>query len=464
MKRSEAVFGILRIPVDAAAVCAALLVSYRLREASIDLIPRVQLLEPPLTLPPLPVYFETFMVPGIFIFLLLAALLRLYVIRTTRSSWNEMSRILVTSLLWIVTVMAWYFLIRKQLFYSRVLLLHATFFIILFTAFGRAAVTVLQRAFLRIGIGTYAVVSMGHAALTASAEHTLLHDVRYRYLGHKGNVQGIQGIAQERDIDLVLHTDPHPASDDTHTLIAYCRSHHIGYAFLPPVLAENPHQLAVDHLGLVPMLRFQPTPLDGWGRVAKRMFDVVASIVLLTLLSPLLLLITIVILLDSGLPILYVSERVGEQSKRSIKALKFRTMVRDADARKSDLKGMSHRRDGPLFKVKNDPRVTRVGRMLRRLSFDEFPQLWNVLRGEMSLVGPRPHLAEEVARYADHERRVFAVKPGITGLAQVSGRSNLSFEEEVRLDLQYIEEWSLFLDLWILWRTVFVVVGGRGAD
>jgi lipopolysaccharide/colanic/teichoic acid biosynthesis glycosyltransferase len=139
-------------------------------------------------------------------------------------------------------------------------------------------------------------------------------------------------------------------------------------------------------------------------------------------------------------------------------------MIEHADHEKEYLQTQSHRTDGPLFKVKNDPRVTRVGKFLRRFSLDELPQLWNVLKGDLSLVGPRPHLPEEVARYTDFQRRVFAVKPGITGLAQISGRSDLKFEDEVRFDLQYIEEWSPWLDLFIFWRTVWVVLRGKGAD
>ena len=138
-------------------------------------------------------------------------------------------------------------------------------------------------------------------------------------------------------------------------------------------------------------------------------------------------------------------------------------MVQDADARKQELSEQSHR-DGPLFKIKDDPRVTRVGKLLRRWSLDELPQLWNVIRGDLSMIGPRPHLPEEVEKYTEFQRRVFTVKPGITGLAQISGRSDLPFEEEVRLDLQYIEEWSPFLDCFIFWRTVCVVLRGEGAD
>jgi lipopolysaccharide/colanic/teichoic acid biosynthesis glycosyltransferase len=139
-------------------------------------------------------------------------------------------------------------------------------------------------------------------------------------------------------------------------------------------------------------------------------------------------------------------------------------MIPDADRRKQDLERLNHRRDGPLFKIRNDPRVTKVGKILRRFSLDELPQLFNVLTGRMSLVGPRPHLPEEVARYSLEQRRVFAVKPGATGLSQISGRSDLPFDEEVSLDLKYIEEWSLLFDVWILWRTAFILFLKKGAD
>ncbi|MDD5623468.1 MAG: sugar transferase, partial [Candidatus Peribacteraceae bacterium] len=180
--------------------------------------------------------------------------------------------------------------------------------------------------------------------------------------------------------------------------------------------------------------------------------------------SPLLLLFALGVFIDGGWPVLYVSGRVGERGRGRISMLKFRSMVCDADMRKEEVRILSHRNDGPLFKVHHDPRVTRFGRFLRRWSLDELPQFLNVLIGQMSLVGPRPHLPEEVDQYSHYQRRVFAVKPGVTGLAQVTGRSNLKFEEEVKLDLQYIEEWSVFLDLWILWRTIFAVLKKEGAD
>lgn len=464
MKKAEAAFGLLRIPVDMVAVCAALLLAYRLREQNIDLVPWVQLLEPARTLPPMDAYISTFIMPGIAGFLFFGACLRMYTLLATRSAWNEVGRLFIASFLWLIAVIAWYFLVQKQLFYSRMLLVHSAFFIAAFGMAGRVSVLLLQRAFLHCGIGVRFVVSIGQQALVKAAKTTLTQDMRYRYLGHIDSLAELKALRKDSHIDLVLQTDPDPKNAATNVLIEYCRAEHIGYAFLPPVLAENPHQLRTDRLGLVPMLSFRPTPLDGWGRVLKRLIDFLGAAVLLLILSPVLLTLALALALAQGSPLLYISHRIADPERRLIPVLKFRTMVRNADKKKAHLQSKSHRTDGPLFKIKNDPRVTPLGRILRRWSLDELPQLLNVLTGQMSLVGPRPHLPEEVDRYTAYERRVFAVKPGITGLAQVSGRSDLPFKEEVRLDLKYIEEWSPLLDVWILWRTLVVVLKRDGAD
>jgi lipopolysaccharide/colanic/teichoic acid biosynthesis glycosyltransferase len=163
---------------------------------------------------------------------------------------------------------------------------------------------------------------------------------------------------------------------------------------------------------------------------------------------------------DRG-PALFTQTRVGKDG-RVFRIYKFRTMVVDAEQRRAQLLA-SNDTDGVLFKLRKDPRVTAVGAHLRRWSVDELPQLLNVFLGHMSLVGPRPALPDEAARYADHVRRRLVVKPGLTGLWQVNGRSDLSWEESVRLDLRYVENWSFALDLQILWKTIFVMVGRSGA-
>ncbi len=463
MKRIEVLFGVLRVPLDALAVTLSLVISYRLRMAGVDLFP-LALLSESANLPDLHAYLLSFVLPSVVVIVLLAASLGLYTLRSTVSAWGEVWWVCVLNALWLTFVIGWYALVLREFFPSRALLLYGVVLNVVLITLVRAALTLVQRSLLRAGVGRREAVSIGTVPLAAAARDTLARDINYWYLGHLADLEGLKRLGHQHSVDLVLQTDPNPGSRETLALIDYCRSHHIGYAFLPPVLADVPHQLRVERLGLLPLVRFQPTPLDGWGRVAKRLFDIVLSALLIVILSPLLLLIAIAIVVDSGFPVFYVSTRIGDQGRRLIKVIKFRSMVKDADRRKGELLALNHRKDGPLFKIKNDPRITRVGRILRRFTLDEFPQLFSVLFGRMSLVGPRPHLPEEVERYSPEQRRVFAVKPGMTGLAQVSGRSDLTFDDEVRLDLRYVEEWSLLLDLWILWRTVFVIVKGQGAD
>jgi len=194
---------------------------------------------------------------------------------------------------------------------------------------------------------------------------------------------------------------------------------------------------------------------------AKRAMDLVLSAVALALLSPWLAIIGMVIRLDSVGPVLYRAPRVGKKGQRFL-CYKFRTMVANADSLKEQLRARNERQ-GPFFKIADDPRVTRVGRVLRRYSLDELPQLWNVLRGEMSLVGPRPHPLDDFERYAPEDSLRLAVTPGVTGLWQVTARRDPSFQRNVQLDLQYIEHWSLAMDLQILCRTVPAVLRGTGA-
>ncbi|WP_158075673.1 sugar transferase [Actinokineospora bangkokensis] len=204
----------------------------------------------------------------------------------------------------------------------------------------------------------------------------------------------------------------------------------------------------------------EPT-FTGATRVAKRVFDVAAAGAALVALSPALLAIALAVRTTSPGPVFYSQTRIGKHG-RPFRMVKFRTMSTDADHRRAELL-TANELDGPMFKMRDDPRVTPVGRWLRRYSLDELPQLFNVLLGRMSLVGPRPPLPDEVRRYAKDTRRRLLVTPGLTGLWQISGRSNLSWSDGVALDLQYVENWSFTTDLVILWKTARVVVAGTGA-
>ncbi len=211
----------------------------------------------------------------------------------------------------------------------------------------------------------------------------------------------------------------------------------------------------------LPLMHVELPQYEGGKHIAKRMVDVVASGFALVLLAPLMLVIAIMVRLDSDGPVVFRQERVGRGGQPFV-MLKFRSMVQTAE---DDLAGLLDKNEGAgvLFKMKNDPRITPVGAFLRKYSLDELPQLINVFLGHMSLVGPRPPLPREVSEYAQPVHRRLFIKPGLTGMWQVNGRSNLSWEESVRLDLYYVENWSLMGDLMIMWRTVKVLVAPEGA-
>jgi|DewCreStandDraft_2_1066082.scaffolds.fasta_scaffold00067_103 exopolysaccharide biosynthesis polyprenyl glycosylphosphotransferase len=214
-------------------------------------------------------------------------------------------------------------------------------------------------------------------------------------------------------------------------------------------------------VGGMPLLALRAPVLPAWDAAAKRLFDVVVSAAVLIVLAPLFALIALAIKLDSPGPVFFVQTRAGENG-RPFRMYKFRSMVADAEARLAEVVDLGSLAE-PAYKLRHDPRVTRVGRVLRRWSLDELPQLWNVLKGDMSLVGPRPEDAALVARYTAWQRKRLAVKPGLTGPMQVNGRGDLSLEERVRLELRYIQQYSLWEDIRLLLRTVPAVLSGRGA-
>ncbi len=220
-----------------------------------------------------------------------------------------------------------------------------------------------------------------------------------------------------------------------------------------------PERLTVTSLAHFPVVYVEPVRLAGWRMVAKRAFDFTVAAVGLVVFAPVFLVAAVAIKLDSQGPVLFRQERIGKQS-RTFRMLKLRSMVHNAhDLRR----GLANEADGPLFKVRNDPRVTRVGRFLRSTSLDELPQLWNVLCGHMSLVGPRPALVEEVRGWTPELHERLRVRPGMTGMWQVSCRSAARFEEYVRLDLYYVDNWSLVMDIAILAKTIPSVLFRRGA-
>ncbi len=217
---------------------------------------------------------------------------------------------------------------------------------------------------------------------------------------------------------------------------------------------------SIEYLGVYPVTPLHRSRSKVISAAFKRIFDIVFSLIALAFAFPIMLLVALAVRLDSEGPVFYISERVGKRG-RIFPCFKFRTMVKDAEKKKRELAALNER-DGILFKISNDPRITRVGRFLRKYSLDELPQLFNVVRGEMSIVGPRPPIASEVAQYELEHFRRLEVTPGLTGLWQVQARQDSSFDKYIELDTAYVENWSFWLDIKILMRTAMVVVRGTG--
>lgn len=280
-------------------------------------------------------------------------------------------------------------------------------------------------------------------------------------VGALGSLDDLARIVEERVIDDVLFVVPAAQLPACEKQVAWCEevgiSVHLKMDLVRTLFARS-YATIVDG---VPMLTISCTPRDPVALVAKRLFDVVVSAAALVVLSPILVACSLAVALTSPGGVVFRQERVGLNG-RAFTLYKFRTMIRDAEARKAGLAALNEF-DGPAFKIKLDPRVTMVGRFLRTSSLDELPQLWNILRGDMSLVGPRPIVPSELKQVERWQRRRLSMKPGLTCLWQISGRSDLSFEEWMRLDLLYIDSWSLGLDFAILLRTVPAVMLARGA-
>ncbi len=267
-------------------------------------------------------------------------------------------------------------------------------------------------------------------------------------------------VVRKYFVDEVLVSIP-SERDLVARLILSCRRLSKNIRVVPDLIGLGMEGIRASYLGMIPLLEYHNKGLHGADLLMKRTFDILVSFLALVLLSPLLALIALAIKIDSRGPVLYVSRRNGKKA-RLFNFYKFRTMVKDADKKLEQLRHLDET-DGPIFKIKKDPRVTRVGRFLRRYSLDELPQLWNVLRGNMSLVGPRPPTPNEVVKYEDWQLKRLEIRPGLTCLWQVKGRSDLSFREWMKLDLFYIENWSFWLDIKILLRTILVVIKGQGA-
>ncbi len=276
-----------------------------------------------------------------------------------------------------------------------------------------------------------------------------------------GSVEDALDVVDQRDIDIVIFADgSFPSSRGFRRMAWALESHHAQMVVAPALTDIASQRIQVRPVAGIPLVMVEPPSTPQAGRWAKRTFDIVGASLILLLTSPIFLATAIAIWANDHGPVIFKQVRVGKNGEH-FECLKFRSMVTNAE---EVLKKLNN--EGPnavMFKMQNDPRITKVGHFIRRFSIDELPQLWNVVRGDMSLIGPRPALPKEVALYAPHVNRRLEVRPGMTGLWQVSGRSDLSWDDTVRLDLYYVDNWSMTQDISILFKTVQAVFGSSGA-
>ncbi|MBD3328671.1 exopolysaccharide biosynthesis polyprenyl glycosylphosphotransferase [Candidatus Peregrinibacteria bacterium] len=473
MKLSEIILGLLRIPTDFLLGLLGFFVAYQIRSKT-DLIPGIELPLDLTSFPPLNEYL-LFAASVTTILILILAFNRLYSLKIRTSTGKEIGKIISSTLIWLMLIIAYFFVIRAFPF-SRLALAYAWLLTTMFIISGRLFIRLIELILNKFNIGRFNLLFIGNNQFTTQIAKKLKKNPRYKIMGFVdgqdqnniipflGHIEKLEEIIKKQKIDEIIQTKSNIETEKAESILEFCRENHIRYSFVPDVLAMHKTNIDIEVFDHIPVIKMKPTPLDGWGRVAKRITDFILALFGLIVLSPLLLLTAIAIKLDSKGTILFKYlddgsrvKRVGQYGKL-FNFFKFRSMHPNThNLRYTKLSENNTRKESPLVKIKNDPRVTRVGKFIRRTSIDELPQLWNVIKGEMSLVGPRPHLPEEVANYKKHHKFVLTVKPGITGLAQISGRSDLDFEEEVRLDTYYIENWSIWKDFYIIFKTIFVI-------
>lgn len=393
----------------------------------------------------------------------------------------EQIGIIVSSTLTVIALLIIFVFLYKPFYYSRLIFAFAGTLIVLLLSSWRLLAAAVRHWQWSRGIGRIGTLVVGGTGLglqvmneitsTPGLGYSLvgyLYDRPivdrervthvYRYLG---NLDDLEQAIRQSGAQQVILALPFWEQGRLPALVSTCESLGVGY-----LLAPDFYQLSFDRVDLhqlsgVPLLRPKEIRLHGANFALKRITDVAAVLLTAPITLLLTLLIAIAIRLDSPGPILFRQQRVGKNGQL-FTCYKFRTMVPDAEQRKAELT-LHNEADGPLFKMRDDPRVTRFGRLLRRSSLDELPQLLNVLRGEMSIIGPRPALPDEVADYKIWHRRRLEVQPGCAGLVQALGRSDMSFDEQVRLDIYYAENWTIGMDLRILLMIIPAVIGGRGA-
>ena len=472
MKRSELFFSFLLIPMDFAMVVLAGISAYYIRFAELtrEIRPVIFNLQ-------FGGYLQIVLMVSL-VWIIIFAFAGLYNIKeASRRLSQEVYKVILACSTGFMFI-AVYIFFQRELFDSRFIVLVSFALAIIYVSFARIFIRLFQRWLFRYGIGVHKVLLVGNSR-TAD---TLMKDFsskvgsgfqvvkRVKDFGIE-RIEELEKFLKTESIDEIIQSDPNLSKAEVLRLYDFADDYHLTFKYAADLLGTKVLNTQVAEIAGIPIVEVKKTPLDGWGRIVKRIFDILISVILIIIFSPIIIITIIVIKIDSRGPIFFSCKddgsllcRVGQGGKL-FRYFKFRSMMPKTDSmRYNELASKDIRVGSPLVKIKDDPRVTRVGKFIRRWSIDELVELFLVLKGDMSLVGPRPHLPEEVAKYEHHHKKVLTIKPGMTGMAQISGRSDLNFEDEVKLDIYYIENWTLLRDLAILLRTPGAVLRKREAE
>lgn len=395
-------------------------------------------------------------------------------------SWLEETWHVATASTFGVMVIIVVSLAFRPLLYSRLVFLYTAVLVTVLLGLDRAIILWIRSYLRPYGIGIQRVLLIGAGEVGRMVMRTLVARPDYGQLlvgflddnpiksstdvgrfKALGPVDRAREVIDEQRINRVIICLPWQAHRTIQRILRECEQAGVSAYVVPDLFQLTKNQMKVEELNGIPLLLTCDVSIQGWNLLVKRTFDIVVGALVSIVFAPLAAAIAVAIRIDSPGPILYSQVRVGKNG-RQFRCYKFRSMVTNADQLLHQVAELNES-SGPLFKIRNDPRLTRVGRFIRRYSLDELPQLINVYSGDMSLIGPRPNLPTEVEKYQEWMKRRLSVSPGLTGLWQVSGRSDLTFDEMVLLDIFYVENWSMGLDLSILLRSIPAVIRARGA-
>jgi exopolysaccharide biosynthesis polyprenyl glycosylphosphotransferase len=470
MKRTELLFNLISIVVDFLMIIVAGVAAFYLRFRLAEVRPILFELS-------FSQYLQN-LVGVAAIVVLILALAGLYNLKGTRRISSELLRILlaISSGLLVVVVL---FFFNQTLFPSRIIILLTWLLAIVLISFGRIILRIIQINMLRQGIGQHKLVIIDTVDNRNGKE--LLNEINDRpELGYKvvetllyrdsveDLIRDLEDVKRQSGVDEILQANPYLSGPINARILQFARDYGILYNFVPDIFQTSRTNVAVETISGIPVIVLKGTPLEGWGRVIKRIMDIVISVTALIIASPIFLLTAIVLKLTSKGPVFFHQPRAAGLG--SFECYKFRSMYHqmsegtaEGDKLRAELEKQNARL-GPYVKIKNDPRVMPFGRFIRKTKIDELPQLWHILRGQMSLVGPRVHMVKEVDHFRSSYKWLFTIKPGATGLTQITqatDKPEISWEEEIKLDAFYIENWSIWLDLKIIFKTVLILMGRK---